>query len=164
MRWGANSTLTRETRQQMETMYRKQYERWFRWLSGWDNYPFEKFSLKVTGWAVSDSSLFEGADDGIKVYSGLSDQAGDPICNPGCSRTLQLDGDYSHCSEGYNGRYHQFFLIDPSWGNYNMDAASGPGVDISLFGWQTVGSKLGDWSILIHELVSSPRKKKVMAS
>jgi hypothetical protein len=155
MRWGTNTTLTTDTREKMVAMYTKQYERWFSWLAGWDNYPYQDFKLKVAGWAVSDSTLFEGSANGVPVYTGFHDGDGAPTCDPGCSRDLHVNGDYSACPGGPEQRFHQFFFIDPSWGEYNMGAASGPGVYISAYGWDTVGSKVGDWSILIHEQVSA---------
>ena len=34
-----------------------------------------------------------------------------------------------------------------------MGGAAGEGVDISLWGCENVGRKMGDWSILLHEMV-----------
>ncbi|KAM3074075.1 hypothetical protein ACMFMG_008688 [Clarireedia jacksonii] len=150
MRWGSNTTLTEDTRQRAETMYRKQYEKWWEWLPGWDNYPFEKFNFNITGWAVSDRSLFEGSVDGFELYTDFKDEKG-ATCDPGCSRHLHQDGNYSACKGGPSQRYHQFFFLDPTWGQLDMGAASGIGVDISLYGWETVGTKLDEWPMLLHE-------------
>ncbi|WYZ37711.1 hypothetical protein EsH8_II_001217 [Colletotrichum jinshuiense] len=152
MRWNSNETVTETTRQQIETMYKKQYTNWFKWLAGWDNYPFNEFKFNVIGWAVRDRHLIQGSTDGFEVYTDFRDDEGWPTCNPGCYRHEHPDGDYSNCTEGYDQRFHQYFLINSAWGDFNMGAASGLGVDISLYGWKTIGSKLGDWSILIHEM------------
>lgn len=34
-----------------------------------------------------------------------------------------------------------------------MGAAIGSGIDISMYGWETVGSKMGYWPLLVHEMV-----------
>ncbi|KAF5254103.1 hypothetical protein FANTH_985 [Fusarium anthophilum] len=32
-----------------------------------------------------------------------------------------------------------------------MGTASGKGINVSEYGWDTVGSKMGNWSILVHK-------------
>ncbi|KAH8892243.1 hypothetical protein GQ53DRAFT_746178 [Thozetella sp. PMI_491] len=152
MRWGANETVTDALRQQILTEYTKIYEHWFQWLLGYDNFPFSQVNFKVVGWAVTDRSILEGPMEGLNVYTNFTDERGHPTCDPRCSRIGRLDDNYSGCSGGRDGRYHQFFFLDQSFGDVDMGAASGEGIDISLYGWKTVGSKMGDWSMLVHEM------------
>ncbi|OBR13394.1 Cellulose-binding family ii [Colletotrichum higginsianum IMI 349063] len=152
VRWGSNKTLTETTRQQIASQHTKLYNYWFRWLSGHDNFPFEEVKINYIGWAVRDRVQLQGSLDGLDVYTGYTDEQGDLDCNPACSVEKHLDGDFSDCPGGRDHRYHQFLFLNPAWGEYNMGAAMGYGIDVSFHGWETVGSKMGDWPLLLHEM------------
>ncbi|KAL1851669.1 hypothetical protein Daus18300_012478 [Diaporthe australafricana] len=152
MRWGANETLTEDDRNQIVAVYEQNYQSWLGFLPGYDNFPYTQVKSRVTGWAVNDESFFQGSSDGFEIYSNFTDEEGFPTCNPGCSRHEHPDGDYSSCDGGAQNRFHQFFLLDPiGFGNFTMAAATGYGFYVGLTGWETVGSKLPDWPLLLHE-------------
>ena len=156
MRWGANRTLPEAERRHIEAVYSERFHEWLRWLPCYDSFPFRKVNIKVVGWATYHKSLLPGVMDDVNVYAGFEDDLFNlPACNPGCSRYQHLDGNYTDCPGGRDNRFHQFLLLDPSWGEHNMGAASGFGVSISLYGWETVGSQQEDWPMLTHELVSA---------
>lgn len=164
VRWGSNKTLTETTRQQIESQHTKLYNYWFRWLSGHDNFPFEEVKINYIGWAVRDRVQLQGSLDGLNVYTGYTDERGDLDCNPACSVEKHLDGDFSDCPGGRDHRYHQFLFLNPAWGEYNMGAAMGYGIEVSFHGWETVGSKMGDWPLLLHEMVKCNWRRKVKYS
>ncbi|KAF9878838.1 hypothetical protein CkaCkLH20_03738 [Colletotrichum karsti] len=147
----ANRTLPAAERQLFESVYKKSVQEWMRWLPGWDNFPFESVNVNVVGWAARSKFQIQGSTGGIDVHTGFNDDQGYPTCNPGCSRELHPDGDFSGCPGGPERRFHQFLLLDPSWGEFNMGAASSAGVSISLYGWETIGSQGKDWPMLVHE-------------
>lgn len=153
MRWNSNKTLDEDTRNAIEAQHIKQYEQWLEWLPGWDNFPFDKVHFKTVAWAVANDSQLVGPRDDFHVYTEFQDEKGFPTCDPGCSRHLHPDGDYSGCGRGDENRYHQHFMISNAWGDFSMGAASGEGFDLSEFGWETVGAQMGNWSILVHETV-----------
>ncbi|RSL48489.1 hypothetical protein CEP54_012924 [Fusarium duplospermum] len=128
------------------------FAEWLDWLPGHDNFPLLQVDINMIGWAVRDRVLLQGSIDGFDVHVGFTDDADYPTCNPGCSRAIHPDGDYSGCPGGPDRRFHQFLHLDPSFGTLNMGAASGPGVSISLSGWETIGSKDKPWPMLTHEI------------
>ncbi|KAJ2998005.1 hypothetical protein NUW58_g455 [Xylaria curta] len=153
MRWDSNETVTETMREQILAEYTKIYGYWFQWLSGYDNFPFSQVNFNVVGWAVRDQNILQGSLSSFDTYTNFSDESGFPTCNPACAYHNNLDGDYSECPGGPEQRYHQFFFLDQGfWGDHNMGAASGDGIDVSLYGWKTVGSKMDDWPILVHEM------------
>ncbi|GJC95933.1 cellulose-binding family ii [Colletotrichum higginsianum] len=135
VRWGSNKTLTETTRQQIASQHTKLYNYWFRWLSGHDNFPFEEVKINYIGWAVRDRVQLQGSLDGLDVYTGYTDEQGDLDCNPACSVEKHLDGDFSDCPGGRDHRYHQFLFLNPAWGEYNMGAAMGYGIDGHTLGF-----------------------------
>lgn len=153
--WGANRTLPDTERRHLEAVYKRQFDEWLQWLPSHDNFPFQDIKINVVGWAARERALLSLSLDEDEVYIGFTDDSFmQPTCNPGCSRDKHLDGDYSGCPGGRDRRFHQILVIDPSWGDANMGAASGFGVSISLWGWENVGSKQERWPMLTHELVS----------
>ena len=158
MGWGANRTVLKHERDHLEKVYEKHMQNWLRWLPGYDNFPFEKVDINVVGWAASDLALIPGPMNGTHVYTGFTDDFFKmPTCDPGCSRNLHLDGNYTGCPGGPSRRFHRLFVIDPSWGEHNMGAALGEAASLSQWGWENVGSKHEDWPMLTHELVGSIR-------
>lgn len=153
MRWNSDKVLDEETRNNIHAQHVQQYEQWLQWLPGWDNFPFKEVKHNVIAWAVANDSQLVGNRDGFHVYTEFKDENGAPDCDPGCSRHLHQDGDFSKCGRGAENRYQQYFLVDKAWGDYNMGAASGEGITVSEYGWDHVGSQLGNWSILVHETV-----------
>ncbi|KAF5234496.1 hypothetical protein FAUST_7584 [Fusarium austroamericanum] len=151
MRWNSDKVLDEETRNNIHAQHVQQYEQWLQWLPGWDNFPFKEVKHNVIAWAVANDSQLVGNRDGFHVYTEFKDENGAPDCDPGCSRHLHQDGDFSKCGRGAENRYQQYFLVDKAWGDYNMGSASGEGISVSEYGWDHVGSQLGNWSILVHE-------------
>ncbi|KAF5594056.1 cellulose-binding family ii [Fusarium subglutinans] len=155
MNWISDSILDEETRKDVSIQHVKQYQQWFEWLPGWDNFPFKEVKFKIIAWAIANDSQLIGNRDGFHVYTEFKDKDGIIACDPGCSRHLHPDGDYSSCGRGAENRFHQYFFVDKSWGEFNMGAASGEGINVSEYGWDTVGSKMGKWSILVHETLEA---------
>jgi hypothetical protein len=156
LRWGSAGSLTQENREHLASVYEKSIQQWLRWIPGWDGFPYDKVDVKVVAWAANDTTLIEGPTDAFDVYTGFHDTDGLPTCNPGCSRELHQDGDYSGCPGGADRRFHQYLVLSPLWGDYNMGAAASYGVDLSLFGWKTIGSQGKPWPMPVHEFVSKP--------
>ncbi|TVY65019.1 hypothetical protein Focb16_v015433 [Fusarium oxysporum f. sp. cubense] len=151
MRWHSNLTLDEDARNALMLQQVKQYQQWLEWLPGWDNFPFKEIDFKVVAWAVANDSQLVGHRDNFHVYTEFKDDDGLPTCDPGCSRHLHPDGDYSDCALGPDHRFHHYFMIDNRWGDRDMGAAGGEGFSLSEYGWKNVGAKLGNWPILVHE-------------
>ncbi|KAH8901293.1 hypothetical protein GQ53DRAFT_800793 [Thozetella sp. PMI_491] len=121
VRWDSNATVTEAQRTQIASVLSTQYQKWFTWLYGFDNFPFADISVNVVGWAVHDKSLLEGSTTGITVCTDV-DASGVPECAPACGRYYHTDGDYSTCAAGNEGHYDQsLWLTDGLDGGFGGD-------------------------------------------
>lgn len=68
----------------------------------------------VVRWAVRDAAILQGPTDGFEAYTGFTDDGGLPTCSPGSRHEHPYD-DYSGCRGGPSNRFHQFFLMDPTY-------------------------------------------------
>lgn len=142
--------MTKEQRDQISSALAAQYAKWFSWTAGYDNFPYANISVKVTGWATSDTSLLEGDTSDIEVYTDSVDTEGIPECAPACGRFYHQDGDYSDCPAGEAAHYDQsLWLTDGMEGGTGGDWGQRIGTDYLL---GALGSE--NIHILLHEMVS----------
>lgn len=136
--------MTEAQRTEIASKLAEQYQLWFEWLYGYDNFPYSKIEVNVVGWAVRDEGILEGSTDGIDVYTN-TDSEGAPECAPACGRFFHQDGDYSECPGGEDRHYdHSLWLTDGfeggaggDWGQrvgreYFMEALGLPSMHIIL--------------------------------
>jgi len=144
VRWESSASITEAQRAQVAQVYAAQYQKWFQWLYGYDNFPYSNIAVNVVGWAVRDKSLLQGSTSGITVYTD-KDSSGAPQCAEACGRFFHQDGNYGSCPGGANAHYdHSLWLTDGfgggaggDWGQrigreYFMSALSSPNVHILL--------------------------------
>ncbi|KAK7219924.1 hypothetical protein V2G26_007927 [Clonostachys chloroleuca] len=147
VRWESSASVTEAQRTQIATAINTQYQQWFEWLYGYDNFPFSKVEVNVVGWAVSDASKLEGSTDGIEVYTD-KDAEGIPQCAEGCGRFFNQDGDYSGCAAGADKHYDQsLWLTEGMSGGAGGDWGQRIGSDYMI---NALGS--GSVHILLHEM------------
>lgn len=115
VRWESSTPVTEAERAQVATVVAEQYNLWFEWLYGFDNFPFSSIDVNVVGWAVTDESLLQGSTDGIDVYTN-TDSEGAPECLPACGRFFNQDGDYSGCPGGAERHYDQSLWMTDGFG------------------------------------------------
>lgn len=106
VRWDSNKSVTAAERTKVAAAYNTQYQKWFKWVYGYNGFPYTKVDINIVGWAVTDASLLEGSTSDIDVYTDL-DNDGIPMCAVGCSRDAHLDSDYSGCEGGADHHYDQ---------------------------------------------------------
>ncbi|RSM04380.1 hypothetical protein CDV31_010082 [Fusarium ambrosium] len=139
VRWESDETVTAAYREEIATTLQTQYNKWFKWLYGYDNFPYSDIQVNVVGWAVKDKSLLQGSTDDIDVYTDV-DSEGIPQCSETCGRFFHQDGDYSSCPGGADRHYDQSLWL-------TKGMAGGAGGD-----W---GQRLGPdgvGHILLHEM------------
>ncbi|KAI9150660.1 Xyloglucanase [Paramyrothecium foliicola] len=121
VRWESNTPVTEAQRAQIATAANAQYQKWFKWLYGYDNFPFTSVKVNVVGWAVRDKSLLQGSTSGIDVYTN-KDSGGIPECAPACGRFFHQDGNYNSCPGGAARHYDQsLWLTDGMAGGAGGD-------------------------------------------
>lgn len=112
VRWESSETVTAAQRTKVATALQQQYQKWFKWVYGFDNFPYTEVKVNVVGWAVKDKSLLAGDVSGINVYTD-TDAEGIPQCAESCGRFFHQDNDYSGCAAGADQHYdHSLWLTD----------------------------------------------------
>lgn len=147
VRWESDTPVTQAQRDQIATKTAEQYQLWFEWLYGYDNFPFSNIDVSIVGWAVRDESLLEGSTDGIDVYTN-TDSEGAPECLPACGRFFNQDGDYSGCPGGEERHYDQsLWLTDGFGGGAGGDWGQRMGREYFM---DSIGQE--QMTILLHEM------------
>jgi hypothetical protein len=148
VRWESSTSITESQRAQVATAVAAQYQKWFQWLYGYDNFPFSTIKVNVVGWAVRDRNLLTGSTSGIDVYTN-TDSEGAPECAPACGRFFHQNGDYSQCSGGASRHYDQsLWLTDGFQGGAGGDW--GQRIGVGYFMGALSSSNI---HILLHEMV-----------
>ncbi|KAG6613006.1 Neutral zinc metallopeptidase, Zn-binding site [Phytophthora cinnamomi] len=87
IRWDSKTKLTKSVASKFEAMLNRQYKAWNQWLIGYDCWPYNDIKVKITGFAVKDSSALDWNDNSLgKIYEGELDGDGYPRCSQGCYR------------------------------------------------------------------------------
>ncbi|POS75504.1 hypothetical protein DHEL01_v206098 [Diaporthe helianthi] len=114
VRWESDKPVPATQRQQIAEEVNRGYQKWFNWVYGWDNFPFDNVKVNVVGWAVKDKSLLEGSTEGLDIYTDV-DAEGIPQCAESCGRFFHQDGDYSGCPAGADRHYDQSIWLTPGF-------------------------------------------------
>lgn len=147
MRWESDTSVTEDQRTKIASVLHEQYQRWFEWAYGFDNFPFQEVSVSVVGWAVKDESLLEGSTDGIDVYTDV-DAEGIPQCAEACGRFFNQENDYSGCAGGAERHYdNSLWLTDGMGGGAGGDWGQRIGSEYLL-----ESLDLENIQILLHEI------------
>ncbi|KAM0392153.1 hypothetical protein ACHAPZ_011136 [Fusarium culmorum] len=121
VRWESTASVTAEQRTKVATALQDSYTSWMKWVSGWDNFPYEDVKINVVGWAVKDKSLLQGSTTGLDIYTD-TDAEGIPQCSEKCGRFFHQDGDYSQCPGGAQRHYdNSLWLTDGMQGGAGGD-------------------------------------------
>ncbi|EWG55586.1 hypothetical protein FVEG_13568 [Fusarium verticillioides 7600] len=112
------ASITVAERTKIASAYNAQYQKWFKWLYGYNGFPYDEVKVNVVAYAVKDKSQLQGSTDGYEVYTEL-DADGVPMCPVACARDAHLDGDYSNCEAGAGRHYdHSLWLKDGLEGGF----------------------------------------------
>ncbi|OLN87598.1 putative acetylxylan esterase A 4 [Colletotrichum chlorophyti] len=121
VRWESSASVTEAQRTQVAEALNTAHQSWYKWLYGYDNFPYTDIKVNVVGWAVRDKSLLQGSTSGIDVYTD-KDGEGVPQCAESCGRFFNQNGDYSKCAGGADRHYDQsLWLTDGMTGGAGGD-------------------------------------------
>ncbi|KAF4339342.1 cellulose-binding family II [Fusarium beomiforme] len=147
VRWESSASVTAEQRTKVASALQDSYSAWMKWVSGWDNFPYEDVKINVVGWAVKDKSLLQGSTEGLDIYTD-TDAEGIPQCSEKCGRFFHQDGDYSSCPGGAERHYdNSLWLTDGMEGGAGGDWGQRIGREYFM---ELLGTK--DIHILEHEI------------
>ncbi|KAF5970369.1 endoglucanase type F [Fusarium coicis] len=135
VRWDSSASITAAERTKIASAYNAQYQKWFKWLYGYNGFPYDEVEVNVVAYAVKDKSQLQGSTDGYELYTEL-DADGVPMCPVACARDAHLDGDYSNCEAGADRHYdHSLWLKDGLEGGFGHDW----GQEVGLYDWTHTG-------------------------
>ncbi|KAL0936823.1 cellulose-binding family II [Colletotrichum truncatum] len=120
VRWDSTATVTAAQRTKIASAYKAQYQKWFKWLYGFDGFPYSNVDVNIVAWATKDASLLQGSTDGLDVYTTYKDGDGVPACATECERAAHLDGNFSGCKSGRHFD-HSLWLTDGLQGGFGYD-------------------------------------------
>ncbi|KAF5531775.1 endoglucanase type F [Fusarium phyllophilum] len=104
VRWDSSASITEAERTKIASAYNAQYQKWFKWLYGYNGFPYDEVKVNIVAYAVKDKSQLQGSTTGYEVYSEL-DADGVPIgCKAGADRHYDhslwlkdgLEGGFGH--------------------------------------------------------------------
>nr|RBQ87560.1 hypothetical protein FVER53263_20232 [Fusarium verticillioides] len=115
----SSASITAAERTKIASAYNAQCQKWFKWLYGYNGFPYDEVKVNVVTYAVKDKSQLQGSTDGYEVYTEL-DADGVPMCPVAYARDAHLDGDYSNCEAGTDRHYdHSLWLKDGLEGSFS---------------------------------------------
>ncbi|KAH8673142.1 hypothetical protein BGZ61DRAFT_521192 [Ilyonectria robusta] len=106
VRWESSASLSAAERTKIASVVDAQYQKWFKWVYGYDNFPYTAVKVNVVGWAVKDKSLLQGDTSGLNIYTD-TDSEGVPQCAESCGRFFHQDNNYAGCAAGASNHYDQ---------------------------------------------------------
>jgi hypothetical protein len=150
MRWESESPLTREVRDTIERVLPEQYNKWFRWMYGWDGFPFDRIDVRVVAYAAKGSVDVQGDMGGRDLYVDLLDHEGVPMCPDDCSRWHHRDNKFPNCTGGADHHFDQtFWLTDGMTSGSGWDWGQRIGKE---YFFNDVARKTDNITILQHEM------------
>ncbi len=69
VRWQSYTALSLQQRKDMESMISRQINNWTKYLSGYENWPYDIIDVNVVGWAVLDENLILDRQSDEIVYT-----------------------------------------------------------------------------------------------
>ncbi|GKT50575.1 putative acetylxylan esterase A [Colletotrichum spaethianum] len=148
VRWDSTASVTAAQRTKIASVYAAQYQKWFKWVYGFDGFPYANVDVNIVGWAVRDEALLQGSTDDVDVYTSYKDGEGVPTCAPACDRAAHLNGDFSACKGGEGSHFdHSLWLTDGLEGGFGYDWGQQVGREYLL---NNIDS--GSVHILLHEM------------
>lgn len=87
VRWDSPTNLDIITASMFQGIIERHYNKWNRWLEGYNCWPFKELKVKMVGWAAKDKSQFEWMDESLgPIYENVLDSSGVPQCPDACYR------------------------------------------------------------------------------
>ncbi|KAF4493501.1 endoglucanase type F [Fusarium agapanthi] len=132
---GTSASITEAERTKIASAYNAQYQKWLKWLYGYNGFPYDEVKVNIVAHAVKNKSQLQGSTAGYEVYTEL-DAGGVPMCPVACARDAHLDGDYSGCKAGAERHYdHSLWLKDGLEGDFGNNW----GQEGGLYDWTPTG-------------------------
>lgn len=129
VRWQSKEKLTLEARKKMESMISRQINNWAQYLVGYDGWPYDHITVKIVGWAVTDSSIIEDkqSDEIVYIdcsYDSLSEGSSIPSQLPNAPSAISRfdhfeDSNYSY-PDGLDKRFDMYL-----WGTTGFNGGAG---------------------------------------
>ncbi|KAG1698275.1 hypothetical protein DVH05_015264 [Phytophthora capsici] len=87
VRWDSKTNLSKDVASKFQGILERHYNKWNKWLEGYNCWPFTELKVNMVGWAAKDKSQFEWTDNSLgPFYEGSVDSDGVPQCPDECYR------------------------------------------------------------------------------
>ncbi|KAG3142261.1 hypothetical protein PI124_g17387 [Phytophthora idaei] len=87
VRWDSSTTLSKNVASKFQGILERHYNKWNKWLEGYNCWPFTELKVNMVGWAAKDKSQFQWADNSLgPFYEGSVGSDGAPQCPDECYR------------------------------------------------------------------------------
>jgi hypothetical protein len=121
IRWDSHSALTPEKRDCIENMLQRHMGQWTTSMKGYDGWPWDTVTLRVSGWAVysaSDLKWTAEENNNVPIYPGDVSFENAPQCPQACGRFFHTGKTetWSKCPGGVKNHYDF-----SSWHSDQMD-------------------------------------------
>ncbi|KAG3137254.1 hypothetical protein PI126_g17471 [Phytophthora idaei] len=87
VRWDSSTNLEKSVASKFQGILERHYNKWNKWLEGYNCWPFTELKVNMVGWAAKDKSQFQWADNSLgPFYEGSVGSDGAPQCPDECYR------------------------------------------------------------------------------
>ncbi|KAG4051731.1 hypothetical protein PC123_g13061, partial [Phytophthora cactorum] len=85
VRWDSSTNLEKSVASKFQGILERHYNKWNKWLEGYNCWPFTELKVNMVGWAAKDKSQFQWADNSLgPFYEGSVGSDGAPQCPDEC--------------------------------------------------------------------------------
>ncbi|KAK1933948.1 hypothetical protein P3T76_011708 [Phytophthora citrophthora] len=87
VRWDSKTKLPKNVASLFQGILERHYNKWNKWLEGYNCWPFTELKVNMVGWAAKDKTQFQWTDNSLgPFYEGSVDSDGVPQCPDECYR------------------------------------------------------------------------------
>ncbi|ETK79244.1 hypothetical protein L915_14875 [Phytophthora nicotianae] len=87
VRWDTSTNLKKDIASKFKDVLERHYNKWNKWLEGYNCWPFRKLEVNMVGFAARQASQFDWTDESLgKLYERNLDSDGVPQCPVECYR------------------------------------------------------------------------------
>jgi hypothetical protein len=123
VRYESNVKVTAAQRDKVAAALQRGVDEWFAKLQGYDCFPFQKVTTKITGWATVNRSTFDWPDGAVPLFINQIGFENVAQCPDACSRFVRYhDGqstegyNYPNCSGGAANRFDMHLWLTEGMG------------------------------------------------
>lgn len=151
VRWQSYKQITLEQRKQFQVMLSDCINDWAKWLSGYENWPYDHIDVKIVGWAVLDESCMLDRQPDEIIYTDLTDYDSSGDSPNGYE---EIPNKVPNAPNELSRFYHWEHRNDPGFEVYNYPGGLDKRFDMYMWatqGFPAIGGCGGAWGQRISD-------------